>query len=215
MRYVLIAVGVVVGLLVLGFVALIINLWVNSARQRKRTAARLAPVTDAVTAGRMPDPDAVFELAANPETRNALFVALRDAGKADYFPPQFATREAFAESNLVDWLGHPNELTVAPDEIELVKVVTIPTAEAGDVEWYLFKFRVRPPHWAADKGWMAGAAGPYPKGGDPTAVVDAPGTFSELESMSTHSPDEHVHLMHEAAVGRGALNDLKQRLQTA
>jgi hypothetical protein len=157
----------------------------------------------------------VFELAVNPETRNALFLALRDAGKPEYFPPQFATREAFAESNLVDWLSHPNELTQPPDKIELVKVVTIDTPAIGEVEWYLFKFRVQPPHWAADKGWMAGAAGPYPKDAEPTAFVDAPGTFSELESMSTRSPDEHVRLIHEAAVGRGALNDLKQRLQTA
>jgi hypothetical protein len=213
MRYVLIAVGVVVGLLVLGFVGLVINLRVGSSRQRKKTAARLAPVMDAIAAGEMPDADAIFQLASNPQTRNAFYLALKEAGKAEFFPPEFLNRQAFAESNLVDWLSHPNELKSPPDEIQLVKLVTLPTDEVGEVEWYLFKYRTRPPHWAAGKGWMAGVAGPYPKNADPTLVVDAPGTFSEMEPIGSKSAEEHVRALHESAVARGAIEDLKQTIK--
>jgi hypothetical protein len=213
MKYVFITLGVIVGLVVLGFLALVVNMILGSARQRKQMAARLAPVMDPIKGGQIPDPDAIFEFAANPQTRNGFFLALKDAGKAEYFPSEFLNRKAFAESNLVNWLCHPNELKSAPDEIQLVKVVTIPTTEVGDVEWYLFKYRTRPPHWAADKGWMAGVAGPYPKTADPSLVVDAPGTFSEMDPIASKPPDEHVRDIHEAAVGRGALDDVKKMIQ--
>src|SRR2546423_1539108 len=121
MKYVFISIGVIVGLLVLAFVALLINLKLGSARQRKKMAGRLAPVMDPIAAGQMPDADAVFELASNPQTRNAFYLALKGAGKPEFFPPEFLNRKAFAESNLVDWLSHPNELKSPPDEIQFVK----------------------------------------------------------------------------------------------
>jgi len=93
-----------------------------------------------------------------------------------------------------------------------VKVVTIPTTEVGEVQWYLFRFRTNPPHWAADKGWMAGVSGPYPK--DAGAPLAAPaGTFSELEPFETKTPQAHVDAFHEGAVSRGALEALRKQLQ--
>jgi len=211
MRYVLIAFGVIVALVVVVFVLLVINVHLGSSRQKKRARAKLAPVLDPLDAGRQPDPADVRRLAADPETRNALYDAMAERGQQALFPAAYRTRRAFAESNLAFWLSHPNELKKVPDEMELAQVVTVAT-DAGPVEYYLFRFRTNPPHWAADKGWMAGVSGPYPK--DAGAPLATPGgTFSELEPFEAKTPQAHVDAFHEGAVSRGALEALRKQLQ--
>ena len=207
MRYVLITVGVVVGLVVVAVALLVLNLVLASGRQTKRARAKRAPVMDAIAAGGDPDPDAVRRLAADPEARNALYDAMAAAGKAALFPPEFRTRRAYAESDLLYWLCHPNELQQPPDEIQLAEIVSLPS-DAGPVEYYLFRFRTNPPHFASDKGWMAGVSGPYAKG---TSVPsEAPGgTSSELEPYGARTPQEHVQVFHDKAVAAGALDALK------
>jgi hypothetical protein len=211
MRYVLITVGVVVALVVVVFVLLVINLSLASSRQKKRARAKLAAVLDPLDAGQEPDPAAVRQLAADRETRNALYDALAERGKQALFPREYRTRQAFAESDLAFWLSHPNELKNVPDEMQVAQVVTVPT-DVGPVEYYLFRFRTNPPHWAADKGWMAGVSGPYAR--DPKAALAAPaGTFSELEPFDARSAQDHVRAFHEKAVARGALDTLRQQAQ--
>jgi hypothetical protein len=211
MRYVLITVGVVVGLVVVVFALLVVNLVLASGRQKKRARAKLAPVLDPLDAGQHPDPAAVRQLAADRETRNALYEALAERGKESLFPREYRTRQAFAESDLAFWLSHPNELKSVPDEMHLAQVVTVPT-DAGPAEYYLFRFRTREPHWAAGKGWMAGVSGPYPK--DPAAPLASPvGTFSELEPFDARTPHDHVRAFHEKAVARGALDELRKQSQ--
>jgi hypothetical protein len=211
MRYVLYAVGGVVALVVIGFVLLVINASLGSRRQRKQARAKLAPVLDPLDAGQAPDPIAVRQLAADRATRNALYDALAERGKESLFPREFRTRPAFAEADLAFWLSHPNELRSLPDDMQLVQVVTLPT-DVGPVEYYLFRFRTNAPHWAADKGWMAGVSGPYPK--DPKALLAAPaGTFSELTPFDAASPKDHVQAFHEKAVARGALEEVRRQLQ--
>lgn len=213
MRYVLITIGVVVGIVVVGFFLLVLNAVLASARQKKQARAKLAPVMDAVDAGREPDPAAVRALAADPQTRNALYDALAEAGKAAVFPPEFRTREAYAESDLVYWLSHPNELQKVPDQIQLAQVVAVPS-DAGPVEYYLFRFRTSEPHFAAKKGWMAGVSGAYARGGGVPA--EAPGgTFSELEPFDARTPQDHVRMFHEKAVAAGALAAVKGQGQVA
>jgi hypothetical protein len=215
MRYVLITVGVIVGVVLLGFALLVINLVLGSARQRRQARARLAPVLDPLDAGRQPDPAVVRRLAADRQTRNDLYDALAERGQQALFPPEYSTRPAFAESDLAAWLSHPNELKQSPAEMQLSQVVTLPS-DAGPVEYYLFRFRTRDPHWAAGKGWMAGVSGPYPK--DPAAPLAAPaGTFSELEPFDVKPPQDHVQAFHERAVASGAIDALRQqpRPQTA
>src|SRR5688572_21863095 len=110
MRYVLIVVGATVALVVLAFALLMVNLVLASGRQKKRARAKLAPALDPLDAGRDPDPAVVRQLAADRETRNALYDALAERGGEALFPPEFRTREKFAESDLAYWLSHPNEL---------------------------------------------------------------------------------------------------------
>src|SRR5687767_1506135 len=86
MRYVLIIAGVIVGLVVLAFVLLVVNFVVASRRQRKRAQQKLAAVMEPIAAGQEPNPVVVRQLAAQPETRNALYEALVETGKQHLFP---------------------------------------------------------------------------------------------------------------------------------
>lgn len=58
----------------------------------------------------------------------------------------------------------------------------------------VFRFRTKPPHWAATTGWMAGVAGPYFDGDD---AFDAPaaGVFSKFEAFESRSPEDHLAAM--------------------
>jgi hypothetical protein len=137
-------------------------------------------------------PAAVAAVAASPEMRNFLYDRLNAGGLTELMPARYRTQAALAESNMVGWLTYPTELGRVPDQIELKKVVSIDTASPdGILDYYLFRFRTAPPHWAAKDGWMAGVAGPFLRKDAPT--TDAQGdTFSEFERWSAHTPEEHV-----------------------
>lgn len=201
MKYVFITLGVLVALVVLAFLALIVNVRVAMNRQRKLLQQRLAPVIDPIRAGSPPDKQAIAAFAANAELRNDLFDALEKIGHAEAFPAQYRTPESFAESVLVRWLAHPNELQKAPDEIQFVSKHLVESKTGQDkVLYFLFRFRVQPPHFAADRGWMAGVCGPFSS--VPNASLIKPvATFSELESFDKKPPDEHVRSVHETVGG--------------
>lgn len=134
----------------------------------------------------------VEDVARHPDTRNWLHDALKKFGKTALFPAAYRTQKAFAESNMVDWLVYPTELGRVPDEIELMKVVPIDTGLQGGIyDYYVFRFRTKPPHWAAEKGWLAGVSGPFLRGIEPT--TEALGeTFSSFEKWESKTPDAHV-----------------------
>ena len=82
--------------------------------------------------------------------------------------------------------------------------------ELGKVCYFLFRFRVRAPHFAADRGWMAGACGPFPS--EPRIPETEPtATFSELTPFDEKSPEAHVHIVHQSAVNHGAIKDLQSQ----
>jgi hypothetical protein len=93
---------------------------------------------------------------------------------------------------MVDWLMYPTELNAVPDEIELMKVVTVDTGLTdGIYDYYLFRFRTHEPHWAAKDGWMAGVSGPYLRKDEPT-TESLGDTFSSFTKWDAKTPDEHV-----------------------
>jgi hypothetical protein len=156
-------------------------------------AGRIEPVLAAVREGRTPLPDEVYRLAADPATRSVLYRALRALGHADLFPAAQTSAEAIAESDLVVWLLHGNELGAAPDEIELVSAIDRAGPPAPG-RYYLFRFKTSPPHWAAASGWMAGVAGPYAPGEE--AFDQRPGrVFSRFEPFDSRSPEDHVAVL--------------------
>ena len=174
--------------------AMIVWMIVRAVRLTTATAglltARLEPVLAALREGRTPSPDAVHALAADPATRGVLRRALREMKRGDLFPERHATPAALAESDLVVWLMHGNELGAAPDGIELVTGIDRP----GTGRFFVFRFRTDPPHWAADQGWMAGVAGPY---GEAEEAFDNPaaGVFSRFEPFDSRSPEDHLAAM--------------------
>ena len=184
-------------------VTLIIWLIVRTVRLTTATAAtlrgKIEPALAPLREGRTPSPDQIQQLAASTDTRSVLHRALRDLDRGDLFPPQFASPEALAESDLVVWLMHGNELGTRPDAIELVKTVDRQSDDpARNGQYFVFRFRTLAPHWAAASGWMAGVAGPYSEGeepfGDPT-----PRVFSKFESFDARSPEDHVEAMQRLA----------------
>lgn len=48
--------------------------------------------------------------------------------------------------------------------------------------FFVFRFRTKPPHWAAKDGWLAGVAGPYWENEEPDLVPA--GVFSRFEAFS-------------------------------
>lgn len=161
-----------------------------SALQRE-----IEPVLAPLREGRTPSPDQIHALAARVETRSVLYRALGAMRRADLFPAHFATPEALAESDLVVWLAHGNELGAKPDAIEHVKTIERTIGASGRRARYLvFRFRTDPPHWASKSGWMAGVAGPYL---DRDEGFDTPQArvFSKFEAFDARAPEDHLSAM--------------------
>lgn len=160
---------------------------------------RIDPVVAALREGRTPSPDQIQELAASAETRSLLRTALLEMNRADLFPPQYATPEALAESDLVVWLLHRSELGAEPEAVELVATIERPDEPAiGHGRYFVFRFRMSPPHPKAESGWLAGVAGPYYRG-DEAFDSKARGVFSDFEPFDARSPEDHLAwLVHNA-----------------
>lgn len=134
----------------------------------------------------------ILALAQDPSTRHVLFHILVAHKKRHLFPAQFYSFEKAAESYLVNWLEYPTELNAAPDEIELLKKITL-VEDGKDHDYYVFKFRVYK-HWAAASGWMTGTAGPYYENSLP---FDLPrGTYSNFNKLGNLTPDEEADWVH-------------------
>lgn len=194
----MIFVWIVLGIVVF-VVGLFILLWLNAIRAsivRNRQLDEM--IQEAVQAVEENDPsvqDIVAGVAAVPATRNHLYAKLKEMGKTELFPMEQRSAEKVAESDMVCWLMHPNELKAAPSEIELVR--DYPVEEDGKKgRMFLFRFRIDSPHWASDRGWMAGVAGPYWDGEDLPDFVS--GTFSELTPFESMTEEEHIAYLHKS-----------------
>jgi hypothetical protein len=138
------------------------------------------------------DAKAVAGVAADPEARKWLFDGLQKLERYHLYPAAYRAQAALAESDLVNWLIHPTELGRAPEEVELVQAVPFDTnTDAGWADYYLFRFRTDPPHWAARYGWLAGVSGPFLRKDAPTiqALGDTISTFTPWDRKA---PAEHV-----------------------
>jgi len=125
---------------------------------------------------------ALESVAASAEMRNWLHFALTSLGRAELFPPRFATHEAFAQSNMVSWLTFPTELARTPQEIELMATFPGPT---DDQRYYLFRFRAH-----EHDEWMAGLSGPFSIRSIP-APEEGKATWSSFTAWDTNTPREH------------------------
>lgn len=200
MRILLVGVAIVV-VLIGGFV--VWRLWATYSGGRAaylRLAEAIGPVERQLRSGHDPDPVDLERFARDRATRRVLYDALDHHGKLGLFPPEYLTPEAMAEADLVAWLVHPNELAAPPDEIELMASLPAPGSAFAGQRYFVFRYRTRPPHWAAADGWLAGVAGPYPR--EATFASGAPGTFSRFESYDSRTPEDHVRVTHELVMAR-------------
>lgn len=139
--------------------------------------------------------DVVERLAADHEMRMEVYHGLTELGKADLFPQAFFTQEAFAYTDMVMWLAHPSELAQVPDEIELMKTLSVDSNwPDGVIDYYVFRFRTHPPHDDAERGWMAGVSGPFARKSWPSTEASG-GTFSQFEPWEGKTPEEHLALI--------------------
>jgi hypothetical protein len=135
-------------------------------------------------------PAEVFDaIAASPEVRSRLHESLKELKRGDLFPAKYATPESFAEAEMVEWLVYPTELGRTPHEIDLAATFD-GQGDDADRRYYLFRFRTRAPHWAAEKGWMAGIAGPFDSSASPQPAI-ASSTFSTFTPWDEKSPRDH------------------------
>ncbi|AXY73572.1 hypothetical protein D3H65_06070 [Paraflavitalea soli] len=158
---------------------------------------RVQPLYDKLESGQALTADEVYEYAKNLQTRETTFLLLNDHNMTDLFPREFYTIEKAAASNLVNWLEYPTELDACPDELEHLKRVTIDfDGQNNFVHYEVFRYRVNPPHWAAEDGWILGVVGPY---FDDSQPYDHPSnTFSRISSKADMvTPEEEVKWVHE------------------
>jgi hypothetical protein len=198
LKWTLIALGIVVAGVVAFIAWRVRATMVGGERSYGALAARIATVEAAIAEGRDPDPGAVARFAADRATRRVLYEALEHHGRLALFPREYLTQEAMAEADLALWLNHPNELGAIPDEMERMASVPVHGGTFDGLTYYVFRYRMNPPHWAASDGWLAGVTGPYPKSGP--VIASAPGTFSRFEAYTARTPAEHVAVTHAEVV---------------
>lgn len=197
MRVFLTIVGGILGLIVAFVVWRIYATYSGGRRAYMQLAGRIAPVAEAIGAGRDPAAPDLLKFAGDRKTRQVLHDLLKQSGRLKLFPREFLTWEAMAEANLIGWLNHPNELGSPPDDLELMTKIPAPRA-AG--HYFVFRYRMSEPHWAAKDGWMAGVAGPYDLTSEP--APHGRGTFSRFEAYDSRTPEEHVEVTHKAVIER-------------
>ena len=194
MKTILITIGVLVAIAAIVVVWLVWAAIAGGRRSYATLAARIEPVVKRLVAGEPPDPADLARFAQDRETRKVLYDALERHQKLDLFPASWLTAEAMAEADLVVWLNHPNELAAFPDEIELMATLPAPGADSERQRYFVFRYRMNPPHWSAKDGWLAGVAGPYPVDGP--VAPHATGTFSRFEPYDSKPPEAHLQATH-------------------
>ncbi len=134
--------------------------------------------------------EAIFKsIAKDNEMRKWLFEFAQENNLLSRINEPNFTQEKLAESDMVNWLIYPTELGAAPDQIELKEIITMGD-ESEIQDFYLFRYKVNPPHWAAEDGWMAGLSGYYIRSEAPT--VNPYGyTFSTFTKWDEKTPKEH------------------------
>jgi hypothetical protein len=198
MKTVLLYLGGFVGLVVACFAWRIFATIAGGRRAYRELALRLGPVLEALERGEEPRREDLVRFARDRATRRVLHDALSQHEKLALFPREYLRWELVAEGDLVGWLCHPHELGCAPDEIELMGQVPAPAGAHAGRTYFVFRYRTKPPHWAADQGWLAGVAGPYALAEEPAPW--APGTFSRFEAWDSRTPEQHVAATHAAVL---------------
>ncbi|MBN2271215.1 MAG: hypothetical protein JXN61_11415 [Sedimentisphaerales bacterium] len=206
MRQALIVIGGLAVAIIVAVGGLFIVMVIRGRRRTDTLLRQIYPIIARLQKGEDVPAEEIQDLVSRPETRSLTYRALKMIGQEELFPEEYRTLVHIAESDLVAWLLHPNELNAIPDNIELVEVIEREDEESSEkCRFYLFRFRTLKPHWMANRGWVAGIAGPYWDGKDPD--VSPEGVFSELEPFDSLAPEEHL-----AKIERIVMRKLKWKI---
>jgi hypothetical protein len=86
----------------------------------------------------------------------------RRSGSAGDFPRARGSQDDLAEVEMVEWLEHPAEMAMPPEEIERLTCFVVRTDADERQVFYLLRFR-HPEFPEEHPGdWFVGVAGPYP-----------------------------------------------------
>ncbi|MCB0840118.1 MAG: hypothetical protein KDD99_25795 [Bacteroidetes bacterium] len=175
----------------------------NALKREKKLLDRLIPLLDKLEADELPGSEMIQELADDPFTRERLYFILTENELGHFFPEEYLNHQSAAESALVYWLNHGNELGDSPAEmIFMATVYREIEHEQIQVVYYVFKFRENNPSPGSHE-WMVGIAGPYIAEEEP--YTHAPGTFSTFEDYESKSPEEHVDWLHNMMLKKGLI----------
>ena len=186
--------GIVIVLLLVSVLALTWYYYVSRRLRKLALKKYMAfhPLIEKLVTGGEVNGDEILLMAKDPSTRHVVFGILVEHGRQDLFPVEYFTREKGAESFLVTWLEFPTELGIPPDEIDFLTKVTLDESEG--VEYFVFKYRTKHPHWMAKNNWMIGVSGPY---GKDSAPYDVPlKVFSRFKLIDTIEPDAEARWVH-------------------
>jgi hypothetical protein len=153
----------------------------------------VAPIVQRISSGEVIPESEMLHLVRDPSSRHTLITALVACRRPDLFPASYMTFEKGAESSLVNWLEFPTELGVPPDEIEFVEKVSL--GENGDLDYYVFRYRMMRRHWAKRIGWMVGVSGPYNRESNPYDIPRQ--VFSRFRTIESTSAQSEVSWVHE------------------
>lgn len=161
-------IGVTIGVVI---VLLLIYAFVNYRKlggnfSKGLNADGLEPIIVQLEADADPDPSILLQLAENVATRQNLFHILKSYHKLNLFPDDYNNISSGAESNLVNWIAVEENLLQPPTQISLVEQIKL-KEKNNTLTYYVFKFKIDPPHFSADKGWLLGVVGPYSKKSKP------------------------------------------------
>lgn len=199
MKYIIWILAFISGIIIL-LLTLLAFLWLRSLRLTRKRAqelnARIQPALAAIQQESHDCEALVQKLASDPLTRAHLLEKLVALGKQDWFPAEYLRQDKIAESDLVRWLYHENELGAVPGKIEQVHRHKV-AMESRHGSCYLFRFKAHSYHWAESYGWMCGLAGPF-WDDDPLQSCGS-STFSELEPYESQSHEAHVNCLARAS----------------
>jgi hypothetical protein len=181
----------IVALLLLAVLAWLMSSFARGRRRRdRRILELLAPVGRRLERSEPVDPAEVRALAAMPLARGMLYQLLKHFGRVADFPEELMTRRHHAESMLVYWMMHPNELDDPPAEIELAETISRPVGDR-EGEFLVFRYRMPEGHWASSD-WLLGVAGPFFPNDIPYADDEAGAYTVCTDKAAAVTPDEIV-----------------------
>lgn len=189
-----ILIGTLALVLVIGIALLI---WYYNVRWRyRKTIAEkysiIAPLIERLARKETILKTEVEAMVQDATLRHATYRALEAYGLLQLFPTNYLTIESGAESYLVTWLEFPTELGEAPHEIELFDTIVLDGIL--NLTYYVFRYRMKNDHWAAQYDWMFGVVGPY---GPRSKPYDMPAKiFSRFSAADTNTAEEEVRWVH-------------------